>query len=329
MKMLIAMAVLLTAAISAFIWTSAEDDPVYEISVLASEEDRLKKIDGVVDGLHDLGYTEQEYRLNVFQPEPETTLAAAAEQAADAEPDVILSLGGVESQELAEMLHNRSVELPVVFAGMAAPVQTGMIETFEEPQGLFTGISNHQRTLSAKRVELFADLIPSMERIILLYNENIDISRRSLAEAEAAAEQLGIEVTGFDVGMETDYEALADIVDTNTGVMTLPSYIIESKTEEWVQFSNEQEVPLMGIHEFEVEAGFLAAYGTSFYEQGLQAARPLSLILQGNEPEDIPAELPDVVTFYKNDQAFDNWRGKMNSDIARFAESVQSEGEEE
>lgn len=300
------------------------DEPAH-IGVLLTENSRLDKLEGIEDGLSDLGFhVEDDLVFHVYEEEEDTgALMAMAREMLAADYDLIAAFGGIEAQVLEETMQDTGLSTPVVFVGMAAPLETGIIESYEQPGTVFTGVANHHLNLSAKRLELFTDAIPEMEDVIVLYNEDIDISNRSLDVTAEAAETLGVRIVPFDVGSDLDLTALADHAGANTGLLTLPSFIIEGMTDELVDVSMAHDLPLMGIYDDEVADGFLMAYGSSFYDQGYQAARQISLILGGNEAGTIPVELPDRLLFQVNGDTAARIGVSIDRDVMRLADEVK------
>ncbi len=306
----------------------AEQEEVHTVGVLLTGENRIDKLEGLKAGLEDLGYETEEMVFIVYEGEEEAELLEpyARELVAEDDVQVIASFGGIETQVLAEVMDDVGKTIPTVFIGMAAPLETGIISDFRHPGGNFTGINNYHMNLSAKRLELFTDMVPEVERVILLYSEGIDISRRSLALTEEAAERLSLPIVPFHVSDELDEEELVSIVQPGDGLMTLPSFQIEGLTEEIVSFAKDENLPTMGMYDYEVEAGFLLGYGSSFYEQGLQAARQISLILQGNDPKDIPVELPDQISFYMNEDVREQLNVTVDENLLKLVDPIRNGG---
>jgi putative ABC transport system substrate-binding protein len=55
--------------------------------------------------------------------------------------------------------------IPIVMVGVGDPVASGFIASLAQPGGNITGLSNITVDLSAKLVELFAELVPGMKRV--------------------------------------------------------------------------------------------------------------------------------------------------------------------
>ncbi|UCZ52465.1 ABC transporter substrate-binding protein [Bacillus shivajii] len=302
------------------------EDPRKVIGVLMTGENRLLKLEGLRDGLNKFGYTENQLQFLIKQAEDDARqLDVLAYELLEEEVDMIASFGGIETQVLNEILIEKEKEVPVVFVGMAAPLEVGIIDDFRQPKGNFTGVNNYHMSMSSKRLELFHELLPDLERVVVLYSEGIDISRRSLQVTKEAAEKIDMPILPTNIEEIEDLQKLKEILTSNDGILTMPSFQIEGLTDQIVAVSMEYQIPAMGVYKDDVHAGYLVSYGTSFYGQGYQAARHISLILQGNQPQDIPVELPDQLEFYLNEGMLQELNITINKDLMNFVEIVGEE----
>ena len=74
------------------------------------------------------------------------------------------------------------------------PVEDGLVASFARPGGHVTGLSEIAAELSAKRLALLKEAVPSVHRVAMLWNaEDLGMSLRYKA-AEAQARGLGIDV---------------------------------------------------------------------------------------------------------------------------------------
>lgn len=279
-----------------------EVESQFHIGVLLTGDSRIEKLDGLKEGLEDLGYEKEALQFSVYNGKDQLhVLPSFAEQAIEDDPDIIVTMGAVETLIIKEHLDLLGEEIPVVFAGIAAPLELGIIEDYRHPGGMFTGVDNYHLNLSAKRLEMLTKLVPDMERTLVLYDGSVDVSVMSLGIVKDVAEQLGTEIKAFDTFDKRMFEEMEESLQQTDGILVLPSYNIESLAGEITDFTLKHNVPSMGIFEKDVEVGFLASYGSPFFYQGYQSARHVSLILQGNHPSVIPVELPDTIKFLIND----------------------------
>ncbi|MEQ6390127.1 ABC transporter substrate-binding protein [Bacillaceae bacterium S4-13-58] len=280
-----------------------QKDKVYQIGVLMTGNSRLEKFRGLEQGLYELGYEKGTFQFDVYNSQDNLKeLETLAKEAVQNNPDILVALGAIEALTIKDAMEKQGVSIPVVFAGIAAPKELGLIDDYRNPGGMFTGVDNNHLNLSAKRLELLLNLVPSIERVIVLYDRELDVSVMSLERVKEAAKELDIPIVAFQtIGEPELFENLDHIVKSTDGLMVLPSFHIEALSKEISEFAMEHSLPTMGIFEENIQYGFLAGYGVPFFEQGFQSARLVSLILQGADPSHISVELPDQVKFLIND----------------------------
>lgn len=306
---------------------SIEKEVPTKIGVLMVGEERHEKYMGLQEGLVELGYLEEDFRFTVKDANDNPSLLKKKiDELLEEQPDVIVTLGSIETSELKKVIEERHLDIPVIFAGIASPKETGIIDDYRSPGGNITGINNDHTSLSSKRLEMFHDLVPSIERVLVLYDQNVEVSRLSLERTMEAGKLLAIHTVPFNVASPNFISILDDYIQKEDALFILPSFRTEGLINEIVGVSKKHKIPVMGLFEHEVESGYLASYGTSFYDQGYQAARFVSSILQGNSPSQLPVELPDTVRFLVNREVLEELGLKMNPELMYIAEFIQ-EGE--
>lgn len=84
--------------------------------------------------------------------------------------------------------------IPIVFAIAMDPVHLGVISSLNRPGGNATGVSMYTPQLTAKRLELLAELTPGGGTIAMLVNPTNPNANVVVSDAEAAAKSLGREI---------------------------------------------------------------------------------------------------------------------------------------
>ncbi len=310
-----------TAIIFSVLQFHQKEEP-FEVGVLMIGKNRDQKFNGLKKGLEELGFDNKEITYIVKNAnDDEDKMKRQIVALLDDNPDIIVTLGGVESTLLKEEMSEENKRIPVVFAGVAAPKELGLIEDYRSPGGLFTGINNYHTSISGKRLELLTNLVPSIQLVHVIYDSKIEISQLSLNETKEAAKKLNIRIHPYDVSKNSNVN-LRNSIKKEEALLILPSFRIEALTDELVSLATDKQIPAMGLYEFEAEKGMLASYGASFYSQGYQAARFVSLIINGNSPADLPVELPDSIRFVINKETKDAIDVLYNQDLLSIAEYI-------
>lgn len=317
---------IVTLAIVIFNIITVDNAPIHRIGILMVGESRYEKYTGLREGLVELGYTEQNFDYIVKNANDDMeSMRKQIDDLLREDLDVIVTLGGIETIELKSKLEQNNLHIPVVFAGVAAPKEIDLIQDYRAPGGNFTGINNYHTSLSGKRLELFKELVPEIKRVLVLFDQEIKASSLSLEKTKKAGSLLSIDVIPFNVSTPEYKELLEESIKTVDALFMLPGFRIESLTEEIVELSMQYQIPVMGLYEHEVESGYVASYGTSFFDQGHQASRFVSSILQGNPPGKLPVELPDTTRFLVNRQVMEQFNLKIDSELNTIAEFINEE----
>jgi putative ABC transport system substrate-binding protein len=316
---------IVTFSVVLYNYIEKDDNPPLKVGVIMIGESRYEKFLGLKQGLLDLGYKENEFEFVLKNgKDDDRLLENQIARLLKETPDVIVAMGGIETLELKKQVTDQQLDIPIVFAGIAAPKDIGVIDEYHTPGGQFTGVNNYHTGISGKRLEMLYDLIPSLKRVHVLYDQDIEVSQLSLENTKEAAMKLAIEIVVHPVGGADFLEQFGNSIQNQEGILVLPGFRMESMAEQIVEISRRYQAPTMGIYEHETESGFLASYGATFYSQGYQAARYVSLIIQGNSPSELPVELPDSIQFFINKQVAKELNIPMDHDLIKVANLVMA-----
>ncbi|MFW5692256.1 MAG: ABC transporter substrate-binding protein [Chloroflexota bacterium] len=286
-------AVLLLVLLSAACSANTGNTEYHHIAVIASGESRLVKLDGLRDGLIQRGYDlVADISLTLYDAGNEgDRVAELITQALADEPDVLVTLGGIETQTARSLVD----DTPIVFIGVADTLAWGVVESIQAPGTGITGIDNGYIELTGKRLEWTQRLLPEADHITVLYSEGIVPSEAARSAAQRTADLLDMNVSAFAINAVPHSESLlAALVELDTDALViLPSYLIENAFMDIVAAAQQADLPTIGLNTDATAQGAFASYGASFYDMGYQAARLVDKVLRGIPPESIPVEFPD------------------------------------
>src|SRR5499433_1084731 len=159
--------------------------------------------EGFRQGLRDLGYREGqniviEYRYADGNPD---RLSALARELVGLKMDVIAA----ETTPASLALKQATGTIPIVTTIVADPVKSGLVASLARPEGNITGMSLQLPDLSAKRVQILKEIIPSLTRVGVLWNSTSPITSPQFKETEAAAQNLGIQLEKLAVEGPNDF----------------------------------------------------------------------------------------------------------------------------
>lgn len=141
----------------------AERDRPVRIGALTSSWGPTPGIVGLRDGLMELSYRENEdFFLGVrFTRGNTADLPAAARELVEDGVDIIFA-SGTNATKAAQ---GATQKIPIVFTLVDNPLTSGVIESYAWPGGNTTGVTDLGIQLGPKRLQLFAEMIPSLKRV--------------------------------------------------------------------------------------------------------------------------------------------------------------------
>jgi putative ABC transport system substrate-binding protein len=182
-------------------------------------------------------------------------------------------------------------EIPIVIIA-ADPIETGIAPSLARPDGNITGVSLMSAASSAKNIELFRDMVPSMRRAGVLGNAaNPVYAKAMLDEVLLASGSTGIEIrpvvmiggpdeleTAFTTMMRERVDAL--VVQGDLAIKPVAELAIKYRLP--AASTTRAFVEIGGLMSFGADGPAAVRHGTKFVQR----------ILQGRQPKDLPIEQP-------------------------------------
>jgi putative ABC transport system substrate-binding protein len=244
------------------------------------------------DALRELGYIEgqtvsYEYRYAEGVPDRLATVTAELVR----RPVDLIAVYGTPPTEAAKAA---TTTIPIVMVGVGDPVGTGLVASLARPGGNITGNTVLSPDLSAKRLQLLREAIPTVARVAYLTNPDNAGTLNVLAELKRAAAPAGMALIGVELGSASDFDAaLAVMLRERTEVLLVsndPLHLLH--VGRIIDFLAKNRIAGMFQAKENVAAGGLMAYGASVPDLFRRAAAYVHRILQGAKPADLPVELP-------------------------------------
>jgi putative ABC transport system substrate-binding protein len=203
--------------------------------------------------------------------------------------DLLCTAGGQASAAAKQA----TPTIPIVFANVAFPIQSGLVESYPRPGANITGIA-FTGAEYGKRLELLKEAYPKLDRVALIYNSNNPGSMLALQETQRWATALGVRLEPHRFrgpqGFDHVYGAIAG-KRPNALMTTADSLLISFRTR-IVDFAATLRLPsIYPTREFVVDRGLLF-YGASIPEMFRDVAAYVDKILKGAKPVDLPVEQP-------------------------------------
>ena len=204
---------------------------------------------------------------------------------------VIVTIGGDVAALAAKAATST---LPVVFTVATDPVRSGLVSNLHRPGGNLTGSSGYQAELEPKRLGLLRELRPDATIIGVLVNPNAPYIDAQLNDIRSAAADIGREVVILNASTIAEIDAAFAILrQMHVAALSvaIDAFFFDRATQIVVLAARHGLTALYFRREFAAVGG-LMSYGTNADEGyrvlGVYAGR----ILKGEEPGDLPIQLP-------------------------------------
>jgi putative ABC transport system substrate-binding protein len=190
--------------------------------------------------------------------------------------------------------------IPIVMARVGDAVDQGFVASLAHPGGNLTGISWFEPELSAKRLELLKEGLPSIIAVGVLREASAGAA--SAISVRSAASKLGLAPSIFEVRSPDEFPtALSAMVDAKVeAVEILEGLMILNSVQPLVTLTNRYRVPAIFPDRSFVDAGGLMSYGPDTSKTSRRTAEIVAKILRGARPSDLPVEQPTKFEFAIN-----------------------------
>ncbi|HEY5542112.1 MAG TPA: ABC transporter substrate-binding protein [Candidatus Binatia bacterium] len=280
------LAILIAAPMSALAQAPAR------VGILVQEMERAQSqaIRGLSEELKRLGYRE---RKNLFFETRNVkgmraAIQPAARELLEKNVNVIFTTG--TSATRAAMATTK--DIPVVFVYPGNPIAAGIVKSPEERAKNVTGVAAYAGQTTEKRLALFKEIVPALQKIVIFYDINNSFARDSFKRTESAAKNIGLQTVGYGVKsadeLKTTFASLH--AENGTAIFQISDELVESEAEFLFATARTKKLATMFNEESWAIAGALAAYGPNYLEMGRQAARLIDSIIKGQKPESLPVE---------------------------------------
>jgi ABC-type uncharacterized transport system substrate-binding protein len=195
-----------------------------------------------------------------------------------------------------------TLTIPIVMASVGDPVGSGFIASLARPGGNITGLSNIQVDLSAKLMELFAELVPGMKRVGVVHNPNNPAVTMALRETEDAIRKLNMQVQVVNAQTSDEFDrAFAQLsAESVGGVVVLANPTVIEHSRRIAELAQSARLPTAFSRRENVDAGGLLSYGADLNNAFRQSAFYVDRILKGEKPADLPVMQPTKVELVIN-----------------------------
>jgi putative ABC transport system substrate-binding protein len=217
-------------------------------------------------------------------------LPRLAAELVDLHVDLLLTSGA----PAAEAAKNATSTIPVVFVAPGDAADTGLITSLARPGGNITGISDPATELSAKRLALLKEAVPSATRVAVIWNATDRAMTLRYGEVERAARALRVTVEPLGVRKPDDIDAALSAMTRKRpdAVFVVSDALTNINRRRILEFAATNHIPAMYEFGYYVRDGGLMSYGPNFDDMWGRAAIYVDRILKGAKPGELPVEQP-------------------------------------
>jgi len=278
----------------------AQQPKVWRIGVLAAVPPTPAMLSAFRDGMRGRGYVEgQNLSIDVRWPQGSFDQdPSVVTELVNSNVDVIVAWG----TPATIAARRATLTIPIVMASVGDPVGSGFIASLARPGGNITGLSNIQVDLSAKLMELFAELVPGMKRVGVVHNPNNPAVTMALRETEDAIRKLNMQVQVVNAQTSDEFDrAFAQLsAESVGGVVVLANPTVIEHSRRIAELAQSARLPTAFSRRENVDAGGLLSYGADLNNDFRQSAFYVDRILKGEKPADLPVMQPTKVELVIN-----------------------------
>ena len=270
-------------------------DRVRHIGVLTgfSENDReaQRRVTAFLGGLRKLGWTDGrnvriEYRWGAGDA---SRIRAYAAELVRLGPDVIL----VNSSSVLRPLQQETRSIPIVFVQVSDPVVSGFVASLAHPDGNMTGINLFNNEITAKRLALLRELVPTAVRVAALVNPTYAaIAETTATEIEAAARAMGLQIQALNASNSREIDAaFASFARERPDALFVGASgdpFFNSRRVQLVHLASHHRLPATYASRAYPDIGGLMSYGASLVDAYRHIGVYTGRILKGAKPADLP-----------------------------------------
>jgi putative tryptophan/tyrosine transport system substrate-binding protein len=271
----------------------AEQAKVFRVGVIHQGGPYEAVVDGLRDGLRQLGYEEgKQILLEIRDTKSDPKLVEEAAKTFERER---INLIYAVTTSVATAVKNVTAHIPIVFSVGTDPVGTGLVQSFGKPGGRLTGVQYSTTDLTGKRLEILKEILPKLNRVVTFYNPGNRMAMEAATLAREASRQFRVQLVerhassveelrqrlgAFKAGEADAYFYISD------GMVTSHAQLV-------IDMATSKRLPTMFSEQSVVAMGGLASYGQNFHEIGRLSAKYVQKVLTGAQPQDLRVEVVD------------------------------------
>lgn len=190
--------------------------------------------------------------------------------------------------------------VPIVLAGIADPVGSGLVRSLARPGGNVTGLSWNLPAIAGKKLELLREMLPLASRFGFLAAAQDPATPLFVENTRTASRKLGVqlEVVQVDAPAQFDYAFAQLVRERVQGLVVQPLFTYASQALAAAALGH--RMASASAFRAYAAAGGTMSYGPSAPARWRRIAYFVERLLRGADPGEMPIEDPTVFELVLN-----------------------------
>jgi len=239
---------------------------------------------GFLDALADKGYKQNENLVVDYQNAQgeQANLQTISQKFVQDKPQLVLAIATPSAVAMA----NATTEIPILITAVTDPVSAKLVKSNEKPDTNVTGTSDMNPV--ADQLKLIKEIIPTAQKIGIIYNSSEVNSQVQADIADQAAPGLGVEMVKVTVTASNEVMQAAQSMVGRVDAIYVPTdNMVVSALASVVKVGEDNDIPVFGAESNTVENGAVATVGIDYYQLGRMTGDMAVRVLKGEKPQDM------------------------------------------
>ena len=229
-------------------------------ALMENDPEGQRRVTEFVQGLRELGWKQGDniqidYRWAGANVERARSIAT---EVVRQKPDAIVAETALTVTPLRELTSS----IPIIFAQIADPVQSGFVASLARPGGNITGFTPFEFSFFGKLLEALKDVAPQISRVGIIYNPAQAPQSGMRRAIETAASSLGVQVIASSAGnVDEITRSIESFASGGGGMIVLPNPINTASRGRIIELMARHKIPAAYPYAFFVRDGGLLSYG--------------------------------------------------------------------
>ena len=207
-------------------------------------------------------------------------------------PAVLVGSSTVVTAALAE----RTKTIPIVFIGVAEPIEAGFTDSLSKPSRNLTGFTIFDPEMGAKFIQLLKEIKPSIVKVTALFDLDLGAGRHVLSllmnRFKEWAWSMDLDFEVADIKSASDIEQVFSKLGDKDAIIVGPDLTIFVNAKLINQLAESRHVPAIYSFPRHVKSGGLMSYSVDTDQLWRNTASYVGQLLAGANVRELPVQQP-------------------------------------